>query len=220
MSSKAGMEFGLKYQEDYGSVIETWGKRLSRVSDVTANMKKDWGNDLQKSFGDQLVKEVYKSSSEWKKVGPLPSKTTLENFAKLAVKNSLSKDMNDLLIRLHIMAQEPDSITAANTVSETIKRAAQTLAQIFDMVKDKFSEVMSNYFKDQGTLTGRRRWRTTSQHSRHKDLNYQVKDIGEDFHYKGEDVYGPRPPGGSPANWSNCSCYMERELVGGDWTVI
>jgi hypothetical protein len=88
------------------------------------------------------------------------------------------------------------------------------------MVKDKFNNIMARFFKDQNELTGRRRWQTSGLKSRHSSLNGQIKDENESFYYKGDYVYGPRPSGGSPGNWSNCSCFLQRETVGGDWLLI
>lgn len=220
MSSKQGTRFGEEFGSEYGEVVEKWGKRLKGVEKISDSMKKEWSADMEKSLGEQVLKSLKSQANVWKSVSPLPSDETLERFAKIAVKGSLAEDSMDLLERLRKMAQEPepeDAITAAITVGEALKRVGQTVSQVFDMAKDRFNRLMSNHFRDEGKLTGRRRWRTTSLKSRHRQLNHQVKSEGDNFIFKGSSVYGPRPPGGSPENWSNCSCYLQLEKDNGDW---
>lgn len=223
MSTKEAMKFGLEHGESYGTVVSSWGKKLVGVDKITDEMKKEWGADLNKALNTSLIEAIVSGSEVWKKAGSLPSKETIERFAQTAVKASLNNDMYDLLFRLREMAQEPDtfeSITAAARVSTTLKRVGQTVAQVFDMVKDRFNQIMSRYFEDQNQLTGRRRWRTSSLKSRHSGLNGEIRSEGESFSYKGDSIYGPRPAGGSPANWSNCSCFLERETIDGDWITL
>lgn len=224
MSSELGIGFGQEYGEEYGKVVAKWGKRLKGVKRISDEIKKEWSVDLRKALESQLVEVIVKKTSPgWKKVGELPSDETIKRFAQTAAKGSLEQDTNDLLERLRLMAQEPESeeaITAAITVSEALKRVGQTVSQIFDMVKDRFNGTMERYNRRQGKLTGRRRWQTNSLKSRHSRLDGQVKSEDERFVYKGESVYGPRPPGGSPANWSNCSCSLDVQRRDGDWVSI
>lgn len=237
MSSKLGMDFGEQYGEAYGKVIEKWGTKLEGVQKITEPMKKEWAKDLRDALETDLVDQlVAKAVADWKQVGPLPSQETVRRFAQQSVRASLDNDQFDLLERLRLMAQEPEpeesvlvasmminnpqSLTAAITVSEALKRVGQTVAQVFDMAKDGFNSVVGRFFQRRGDLTGRKRWRTVSSgngKSRHSSLEGDIVGPDGSFNYKGESISGPRPPGGSPANWSNCSCYVEVEKSNGEW---
>lgn len=234
MSSKLGMEFGEQYGEAYGKVVSKWGKKLKGVSKITEPMKKEWAKDLRGALEKDIIEELTaKASKDWKSIGPI-SDEAIKNFAKQAVRRSMDEDHFDLLERLRLMAQEPEpedqqltasmiinnpsSLTAAISVSEALKRVGQTAAQIFDMAKDSFNAVVGRFFQRRGDLTGKKRWRTVGgAESRHRSLDGQVKNVDESFNYKGESISGPRPPGGSPENWSNCSCYLEVQKKNGDW---
>lgn len=100
---------------------------------------------------------------------------------------------------------------------ELAKRSPLTVAQIFDMAKDKFKIVLSGHFERKNELTGRRKWVTTGKNSRHGALNGEIKGPEELFTYSGEEIAHPRPVGGSPAHWSNCSCRLEYETRNGKW---
>lgn len=237
MSSKLGDEFGQEFGEAYGEVVAKWGKKLKGVSKITEPMKKEWAKDLRGALEDHIVEQLTaKAVDDWKAVGPLPDKDTIRRFAQTAVRQSMNEDHFDLLERLRLMAQEPepeekamvasmminnpDSLTAAITVSEALKRVGQTVAQVFDMAKDGFNAVVGRFFQRRGDLTGRRRWRTVSSErgeSRHAELDGDIVGPDGSFNYKGEAIKGPRPRGGSPANWSNCSCYVEVEKKNGEW---
>lgn len=221
MSTELAMDFGQKYGEEYGQVVEQWAKKLKGVKQVSTEMQDEWGADLRNSLESQLVDTlVDQVAPEWKKVGPLPSDETIRRYAQIAAKASLQQDMGDLLVRLRAMAQEeePEMITAAMLVSTVLKRVFPAVAQIFDMVGDRFGGIIEKYFQRKKALTGRRRWNTTSLGSRHRRLDGQIKNKGENFEYKGQSIYGPRPPGGSPENWSNCSCRISYEKNNGEWT--
>lgn len=221
MSTELAMDFGQKYGKEYGDVVEKWAKRLKGVTQVSAEMQDEWGADLRKSLEVQIVDTlVDQIAPEWKKVGPLPSDETVKRFAQTAAKASLQQDMGDLLVRLRAMAQEeePEMITAAMLVSTALKRVFPAVAQIFDMVGDRFGGIIEKYFQRKKALTGRRRWRVASLGSRHRRLDGEVRGEGENFEYKGQSIYGPRPPGGSPENWSNCSCLILYQRSDGSWT--
>lgn len=234
MSSKLGMEFGEQYGEAYGEVVAKWGKKLKGVSKITEPMKKEWAKDLRGALEEDIVDAlVKKAANDWKAVGPLPSKETVRRFAQQAVRQSFNEDHFDLLERLRLMAQEPEpqeavtasmvlneppSLTAAISVSEALKRVGQTVAQVFDMAKDGFNSVFGRFYQRRGDLTGRRRWRTVGgKESRHRSLDGDIVGPDGSFNYKGDSIRGPRPPGGSPENWSNCSCYVEVEKKDGEW---
>ena len=223
MSSKRGMAFGEEFGSIYGEIVEKWAKKLANVDEITEEMHKEWALDLEKALGDHISKELLKTTGQWKRVGTLPSRETLSRFAKTSVRSSLGNDMGDLLVRLHssaklTMKEDPEAMVAAGfLVKQLILRSGQTVAQIFDMAGDAFNATVGRFFKDKGALTGKRRWRTRSLNSRHRSLNMQEKSEGESFVIGGSTVYGPRPPGGEPALWSNCSCYLERETAGGEW---
>lgn len=97
------------------------------------------------------------------------------------------------------------------------KRSNLTVAQIFDMAKDKFTNVLGNHLTKNNQFTGRRRWVTDGKTSRHAALNHQIKDFNEKFTFEKEQIVAPRPVGGSPAHWSNCSCRLEYETKKGKW---
>lgn len=101
--------------------------------------------------------------------------------------------------------------------SELAKRSPQTLAQIYDMAKDKFTHVLGRHLVNTNQFTGRRRWVTSGKDSRHAGLNHDIKDFNEKFTFNKEQIVGPRPVGGSPAHWSNCSCRLEYETKKGKW---
>lgn len=101
--------------------------------------------------------------------------------------------------------------------SELSKRSPQTVAQIFDMAKDKFNSVLSNHMVKTKQFTGRRRWETSGKDSRHASLDHEIKDFNEKFSFNKEKIVGPRPVGGSPAHWSNCSCRLTYETRNGKW---
>lgn len=218
MSTPLGTEFGSIYGEDYGEILSGWGKKLKGVSKISNDMRQEWVADLRTHLERQLVETLQKQGIEkWKAVGDTPSKEVIEVFAKTAAKKSLATDHFDLLERLRLMAQEPDSVTAAITVDEAIQRSSQTLSQIFDMVNDTFNKILENTLRRKKKLTGRRRWKAVGEDSRHKELNGRIKKEGEEYYYKGNTIYGPRPAGGSPEHWSNCSCYLEYERANGSW---
>lgn len=101
--------------------------------------------------------------------------------------------------------------------AELSKRSPQTVAQIFDMAKDRFSRTLSGFLTRNQQFTGRRKWITTSKNSRHASLNGEIADFNEKFTFNKENVVGPRPVGGSPAHWSNCSCRLQYETKKGKW---
>lgn len=226
MSTPVATAFGSQYGNEYAEFLSKWAEKLKGVEKITDDIKREWAADLQKTLGEQAVNTLIKEvSPKWKKVGPLPAKETLDRYAQMAVKRSLSSDTDDLLERLRVRAQlpdeEPDEVTAAIfPVKFLLLRSGQTVAQIFDMIKDRYDRTIGRHYEEEKKLTGRKRWRTTSLNSRHKDLNLVVKDEDESFNFKGQDISGPRPPGGSPENWSNCSCYLQVEQANGDWTTI
>ena len=215
MSTELGTEFGSEYGEDYGEIVASWGKKLKGISKVGGKLKAEWSSDLRKALEEQLIETLQKKVEIDQ---DLMSKESVERFIKVAVRRSLAEDHFDLLERLRIIANtEPEAITAAYSVDTVVSRAPQTVSQIFDMVKDKFNQIMEKTLRKKKKLTGNRRWVSQGEGSRHRNLNGQVKKEGEFFVYKGAPVYGPRPPGGSPENWSNCSCYLVFERGDGDW---
>lgn len=233
MSTKLGDEFGQAHGEEYARVVVKWAKRLKGVEKVSDEDRKKWGVDLRKALGPQIMGVIEAEIAPgWKKAGELPTDETLQRFYQIAAKIALEKEMGDLLLRLRDMAQRPEpegespedalkALTSAGfLVTQAVKRSAQTVAQIFDMVSDRFNGLMERFFTRKGSLTGRRRWQTASLKSRHRRLDGQIKTEGDLFIFKGDSVYGPRPPGGSPENWSNCSCLLQRERTDGNWVTV
>jgi hypothetical protein len=227
MSSELGMSFGEKHHEKYSEVLESWANTAAG-QEITESMVEKWGKDLYAALSEDLIEALMSKSeiSEWSGKGiSLPSKETLEMFSQIAAKYSLQYASKDLLERLVKSAtfdkENPseDAVTAAirpMRPSGLIKRSNLTVAQIFDMAKDKFTNVLGNHLAKNNQFTGRRRW-ISGRNSRHGALNGQIKGPEELFTYKNEEIATPRPVGGSPANWSNCSCRIEYETRNGKW---
>lgn len=79
---------------------------------------------------------------------------------------------------------------------------------------DHLNERIATRLEDQGLFTGRQRWRTTNENSRHAELNMQIAPGL--WRYKGNNVK-PRHNPQNPHEWSGCSCYIEYEWrAGGD----
>lgn len=226
MSTELGMLFGAEHHEKYADVIETWATKLSG-KEVTDELFAAWGADLHEALAEDLEEAILSTPlSSWGV--KLPSKETLIRFSQIAIKYSLQYATKDLLNRLSKStsfdkANPPeDGITAAirpMRPSELAKRSPQTLAQIFDMAKDRYNETLNRHFTRTNQFTGRRRWVTVGKNSRHASLNQQVKGPEELFTYNKEKVVGPRPVGGSPASWSNCSCVLSYERRNGKWII-
>ena len=218
MSSEAAMIFGDKHQEKYAKVIQKWEKRVEGVSKLSKKTEDKWGADLEKALGDEVHAAIL-SSNHWKKV-KLPSDETLKRYADIAIKYALNHATDDLLKRLtDSVNKAPDeAVTAAiDKPSEYVKRAAQTVAQIYDMAKDRFNSIINRRLESKEELTGRKRWVTVGDNSRHAALHHEVRPQDGTFTYKKTQVSGPRPVGGNPADWSNCSCYLEYERKDGSW---
>lgn len=212
MSTQVGTKFGLTYAETYGEVIEKWAKKLEGVSEIDDATRSEWNADLEKALGEEVKDAILRyTAKEWSKTGAaMPSKATIERYAQIAAKGALQADTGDLLHRLQISANtEPtEAITAAVLPGELIKRAHQTVSQIFDMAQDRFNRSIAKFSAKVKGKPMKRTWHTNSKNSRHAALDGQSKTEDEMFEYDGEKIYGPRPPGGSPANWSNCSCTL------------
>lgn len=229
MSSQAGMDFGDKHQEKYAKAIDNWTGKVAKVSDVSKKLEGQWGNTLLDALAEPLIEALTSKDAlgQWEKAGlKLPSKETIKMFSEIAAKFSLAYASPDLLRRLVISvkadkANPPEkALTAALKVirpEELAKRSPQTVAQIFDMAKDRFNAVLNRFLQRDSQLTGRRRWVTDGKDSRHAALNQVVRDEGTPFSYKKNDVHGPRPVGGNPADWSNCSCRLQYEKSNGKW---
>lgn len=224
MSSELGMRFGKDNGSIYGTIISNWVEKLKGVDEVTPEQKAEWANDLINALGPEAAPLLQTVALSWEEAGLiLPASDVLKKFAEIAIKAGLGKHTVDLLKRLHTRVN--DSLTASDNLDDDSMetpdtlalRAPQTVAQIFDMVKDAFGSLIERFNKRKGNLTGRRKWQTNSSPSRHSRLDGQIKNDDEDFYYKGEEIYGPRPPGGSPANWSNCSCQIFLETKQGEW---
>jgi hypothetical protein len=207
MSTNFASTFGEEHGNEYGRIVNKWSKRLVGVNEIDQETFQEWGKDLQEVLGEQVkeallnetVKEVRKSG------GKMPSKELFDMYADIAVKGALATDTGDLLERLRISANE--HLTAAFSPAGLAKRAFLTVAQIFDMAQDRFKRLANNFTNRTRETPRRRIWETHSgPDSRHASLDGVVKEEDEMFEYNGQEVYGPRPPGGSPADWSNCSC--------------
>lgn len=224
MSSDTAMEFGDKHQERYAKVLEKWTRKVGGVEAPSDSLVAQWGADLDKALGEEVLAALLSPEALKKWIGvDLPSQDTLERYSKIAVKYSLNLASVDLLRRLvkSVKAEKdnkPESVTAALfRPSELIKRASQTVAQMFDMAKDQFNAVLNRDLERKQALTGRKRWVSTGDNSRHASLHHEIRDQGDTFTYKKQQISGPRPPGGSPFDWSNCSCYTELQRKDGTW---
>jgi len=192
-------------------------------------MVAQWGADLHEALAEDIIDALTTKDAlaVWSSKGiTLPSPEVVKMFSQIAAKYTLQYATRDLLDRLVKSAtynkENPpeETITAAirpMRPTELSKRSPQTVAQIFDMAKDKFSGSLQRFMVKTGQFSGRRRWVTTSKNSRHAALNGNVKDFNEFFSFGKEKVVGPRPVGGSPAHWSNCSCRLQYETKRGKW---
>lgn len=229
MSSELANNFAEKHHEKYAAVVETWADKAVGEK-ITDNLAEKWGADLHEALAEDLLESLTAEDpfSKWKGQLTLPSKETLVRFSQIAVKYSLQYATTDLLKRLirsadWNRANPPDSITAAAIrpmrPAELAARSPQTVAQIFDMTKDKLNNTLNNFFSRKNQFTGRRKWVTESKNSRHAALNGEIKGPDEYFVFKKEKIAAPRPVGGSPASWSNCSCQLSYELKNGNWII-
>lgn len=230
MSSAYGTTFGAEYQAAYAKVLKKWLAKGRRVTNLTPAMEAEWAADLKAALGEPLNAALLSSQAmeQWTAGGvELPSKSTLQRFSEIAaVKYALAFASIDLLRRLIKVAKTDKAYPPGSKVtgsvriarpSELIQRAAQTVAQIFDMAKDRFNSLMNRFLERKQELTGRRRWVSVGDKSRHSMLHHQIRSEGEPFSFKKELIQGPRPPGGNPHDWSNCSCFIEVETKGGKW---
>lgn len=232
MSSKQGMEFGSEYYGDYAKVLESWTDKVKNSTEVDAELEAKWGVDLFKALSDPVTEALMAkvALAQWAKQDvDLPSKEALRMFSGIAAKYSLSYATPDLLRRLVRSVKEDkknppeDTVTAAIRVmrpSELVHRAPQTVAQIFDMAKDQFNDLIYRFQTRKETFTGRRRWVTVGEHGRHQDLDGEIRGPDEEFTYKKKSIVGPRPVGGNPADWSNCSCVTDYEKTDGKWVRV
>lgn len=228
MSSELAMSFGEEHHEKYAEVLEAWTNTAAGEK-VTDAMAEKWGSDLHEALAEDLMEALVAKDdlSGWSGKGiTLPSSETLKMFSQIAVKYSLqyaSRDLLDRLVKSSTFDKEnpsSDTVTAAikpMRPTELVKRSHLTVAQIFDMAKDKFIVVLSRHLTKNNQFTGRRRWVTAGKNSRHGSLNGQTKGPDEFFSYQKEKIAAPRPVGGSPAHWSNCSCTLEYETRKGKW---
>lgn len=211
MSSELGTKFGDKHGADFGEIASDWAVKLQGIDKITSDQQQEWSSDLIKSLGVSAARILMSHVvTTWKRAGLLlPSKETLKLFSDIAIKAGLGLHTFDLLKRLHERSNAPEEVVTADATMDPLAiRAPQTLAQIFDMIKDFFGRLIERFNRRKGNLTGERTWHINHSPSRHSRLDGQTKSEDENFNYKGEEIYGPRPPGGDPANWSNCSCYL------------
>lgn len=227
MSTELGNTFGEDYGDEYASVVDDWTGRLDGAPSVTKDMNVNWGSDLATKLGPPAAAALVVHATKNWKAGPTPTAGVLKMFAVLAVKAVIAKQMYDLLHRLHTRVNTPPDKdgsppAGSESVKETVNRAPQTTAQIFDMTRDGFDGILSRFYTRKGDLTGRRRWVTDetkkSPTSRHSALDGEVRNQDEEFSYEKTSFFGPRPPGGSPDHWSNCSCRISYEKKDGSWT--
>lgn len=226
MSTPEANKFGDNYADDYAGVVDNWTGRLDGVDAVTEAMQSEWGADLSKKLGPPAAAALLVYASRNWKPGPPPHPSVIKMFISLAIKAVIAKQMYDLVQRLHTRVNEKPEKDGApppgsESVKETVNRAPQTTAQIFDMTKDGFDGIMQRYFIRKGELTGRRRWVTDETKknptSRHAALDGEIRNQDEEFSYEKKGIFGPRPPGGHPDHWSNCSCYLQYEKKDGSW---
>ncbi len=217
MSTKIATSFGEVYQDDYHKVISKWSKKFSSRVGVNPKTRSEWGSDLQNFLGNSVITALMDHTlPRWSKVGTLPPKEVLDMYAKIAAKGALAVDTGDLFQRLKDASV---TVLAAVQAPELVKRASQTVSQIFDMAQDRFNSLLGKNFQNTDQATGDRMWVITPSKfgpSRHASLDGVVRAEDELFDVDGEEVYGPRPPGGDPAQWSNCSCRILYQS-GDDW---
>lgn len=220
-STPAGKETGEKLGEAYGRVASNWAGRLTDSERVSKKMRDQWSADLRDALEEDLTNSIVsKTSSRWREAGlTLPDDETTQRFAKTASRGALGPDAKDLLERLQDSASNTNNrLPVSDYLSPS--RTSQTAAQISDMADDRFNGILARWFKKEGQITGRTRWRTAGAVSRHANLNGQVRELGGDFDDNGRKVKHPRRPGGHPGHWSSCACVLEYELDNGRWIAI
>lgn len=228
MSTELANSFAEDHHEKYAEVLNAWANTAAG-HEVTEAMVTKWGADLHEALADDLIEALMAKDALalWSGKGiSLPSKETLTRYSQIAAKYALQYATRDLLDRLVKSAtynkENPDTDVVTSAIrpmrpSELSKRSPQTVAQVFDMAKDRFSRTLSGFLTRNQQFTGRRRWVTAEKISRHASLNGEIADFNEKFTFNKEKVVGPRPVGGSPAHWSNCSCTLSYELRNGKW---
>jgi hypothetical protein len=224
MSSEPGVSFGAEHHEKYAEVVETWANKLNGT-EITDEMFREWGADLHSALAEDLRDSIV--TTDLDKWGvKLPSTEVLMMYSQIAIKYALQYATKDLLDRLarsvkfDVENPPEESITAAirpMRPSELAKRSPQTVAQIFDMAKDRFNQSISRFLTKNQQFTGRRKWVTSGKNSRHASLNHEIKGPDEFFTFNKEKIAAPRPIGGPPASWSNCSCSLAFETRDGKW---
>lgn len=225
VSNKTRSEWGIDLQHSLGDQVEEGLKKY------TLSRWKSAGKLPPKDLLEMYTKIAVKGAlaiDTGDLLQRLKDSAAITEFAVNSINsvNSINRDNSTkstrsprLVVPLRLKTETSEF--AVMQVPELLKRSSQTVAQIFDMAQDRFDGLIGRYFKKTGQASGKRQWVTEyskSGPSRHAALNGQVKSENEDFIYEGEKVHGPRPPGGSPANWSNCGCRLSYELSKGVWT--
>jgi len=224
MSSELATQFAEKHSDKYAEVLSKWADKVD--GSVSNSLQDAWGKDLHEALAEALIEDLVETSG-WGELNP--SKELRTMYSQIAAKYALSYATSDLLIRLAKSVKEdkanPAVITADGEVSgrivrpsELIKRSAQTVAQIYDMAKDSFNAAVDRALTRNNMTTGNRRWVVVNpEESRHADMHHQIRAADQPFFFKKQKVNGPRPVKGNPADWSNCSCYLEYQTAKGKW---
>lgn len=133
--------------------------------------------------------------------------------AQIAVRRAINNtdDIRKRLLDAPIVASsKPFSIRTL------LREAHQRLVamSIVQRARDLFTRDSVN--KD-SRMTGRARWETNSENSRHADLEGVEFSLDEGIEYKGEIIHGPRANPADVDLWSGCSCGLVWETTSGDW---
>lgn len=214
-AKKVGIQVGSEYQR----VLAAWAWRLRTVERVSAKMKAEWSRDLRAALETDLTSALLEqAASRWINAGiELPAPATVRRFATIAVRKALGPEAEDLLGRFQDAASETNNRLPVDAYLNPNK-TAQTTAQIYDMAADSFNESIARRAAADNQLTGRKRWQTTGgAASRHANLQGQIRTLRQAFDDAGRQIQGPRPTGGHPNHWSNCSCRLQYETSDGNW---
>lgn len=204
-------------------VVDAIEKLAGRLDASLASSVRRWmeaGDHGLESWQDMLRRELESTvfyhlastySKDLQRRGILPtSKKEAKRIATMVL-----EDTDDL--RKRVLNAPVESVQAAffrdtlmsalhqNRIIQSIVRRAQDLFGIASIDDDP-----------QG-FTGRRRWRTSVVSSRHRDLNFQIAESGENFQVGPYSWFGPRGDITAASQASGCRCYLEFERTDGSW---
>lgn len=130
----------------------------------------------------------------------------------LALNNAINEAIRDTT-DLHRSMQEAFSTGGFNQWGSPTHQG-QILKDMARIAGDRLNEQVATRLQQAGAFTGRQRWRTANENSRHAELNLQVGP----WRFGGQTITHPRFDPQNPQAWSNCSCFVEYEWEAEDGT--